>query len=216
MSTTDQTTTALFNALPSPLESIPDLRAAAKWIIAAFGTIGVSLVGGGPLVAVGRIHGLRDALIAGAALLIAITGVSLAVWKASQVLIPPVTTIATLNDPSLRRLRGMIDASPADFFGPTATGVADLLRHRDIAANLAQALRTETDPRRRQHLQHHARRATANLARTSPHLRWLLAMAHVWQIRSALRGVRVWCVLALVLITIGAVAFFTVTGGSRA
>ncbi|QKG19132.1 Conserved putative membrane protein [Actinomadura verrucosospora] len=191
------------------------MRAAARWTIAAFGAIGAALIGGGPLVAVGRIHGFGDALIAGAALLAVLAGVSIAIWKVTQVLIPPVTTPASLTGPETRDLREMIDAAPADFFGGVATGVDDLLRHRMIAVNVNRALMGETDPRRRADLQRHLRRANANLARTDPYVRWLLAMAHVWQIRAALHDARRWCLLAMVIVAAGAVAFLTITGRSH-
>ncbi|GGL94365.1 hypothetical protein GCM10010129_42870 [Streptomyces fumigatiscleroticus] len=205
-----------FDALPSPLDAVPELRAAARWMIGAFGAVGAALVGGGPLVAVGKVHGLGDASVAGAALLLALAGVSLAVWQVSRVLVPPVTTTATLASPAVRGLREMIDAAPADFFGATATGVDDLLRHRAVAANLQRMVAAETDPDRRELLRHHLGRAQANVRRTEPFVRWLLAMAHVWQIRAALHTARRWCLLAVLLVAAGAVAFLTVTGRDTA
>ncbi|WP_234313873.1 hypothetical protein [Streptomyces sp. NBRC 109706] len=198
--------------LPSPLEAVPELRAAARWLIAAFGAVGAALIGGGPLVAVSRIDGARDALIAGAALLVALTGVTVAIWHISRVLVPPITTTATLADPALRPLRELIDAAPADFLGSAAESVADLLRHRAIAANIHRALLAEADPRRREQLDHHLLRARANIARTDPHIRWLLAMAHVWQIRATFHAARRWCLLSVALVAAGAVAFLTVAG----
>ncbi|MFD0315702.1 hypothetical protein [Streptomyces flavalbus] len=203
-----------FDALPSPLDAVPDLRAAARWMTGAFGAVGAALIGGGPLVAVGKVRGLGEAAVAGGALLLALAGVSLAIWQVSKVLVPPVTTTATLADPALRGLRALVDASPADFFGTAATGVDDVLRHRAIAANLQRALTAETDPGRRELLRHHLGRARANVARTDPYVRWLLAMAHVWQIRAALHTARRWCLLAVLLVTVGAVGFLTVTGRS--
>ncbi|MEV5725334.1 hypothetical protein AB0N50_05890 [Streptomyces pharetrae] len=203
-----------FDALPSPLDAVPELRAAARWMIAAFGMVGAALIGGGPLVAVGKVHGLGDAVITGVALLVALGGVSLAVWQVSRVLIPPVTTTATLREPALRGLRELIDAAPGDFFGTAATGVDDLLRHRAVAVNIQRTLAAETDPDRRRLLGRHLERARANVARTDPYVRWLLAMAHVWQIRAALHTARRWCLLAVLLVAAGAVGFLTVTGGT--
>jgi hypothetical protein len=102
-----------FDALPSPLDAVDDLRATARWMIAADGAVGAVLISGGPLVAVGKVSGLGHALIAGAAL----TGVGLAIWPTSRVLVPPVTTPATLRQDSTKGLREIIDATPADFFG---------------------------------------------------------------------------------------------------
>ncbi|MFF3375772.1 hypothetical protein ACFYXF_22830 [Streptomyces sp. NPDC002680] len=202
-----------FDALPSPLDAVPELRAAARWMIASFGVVGAALVGGGPLVAVGKVHGLGEALVAGGALLVALTGVCLAVWQVSRVLVPPITTAATLDTPAARGLRELIDASPADFFGSAATGVDDLLRHRAVAVNIHRALTAETDPARREHLRRHLTRAKTNITRTDPFVRWLLAMTHVWQIRVTFQEARRWCVLAVALVATGAVAFLTVTGG---
>ncbi|MFH9571927.1 hypothetical protein ACH4MG_15420 [Streptomyces sp. NPDC017454] len=213
---TESTQGTPFDALPSPLDAVPELRAAARWMIGAFGAVGAALVGGGPLVAVGKVHGLDEALVAGAALLVVLAGVSLAVWQVSRVLVPPLTTTATLASPALRGLRQMIDAAPADFFGATATGVDDLLRHRVVAAKVQRMLAVEADPARRELLRQHLARARANVARTDPFVRWLLAMAHVWQIRAALHTARRWCLLAVLLVAAGAVAFLTVTGGDSA
>ncbi|MER5883296.1 hypothetical protein ABT160_05670 [Streptomyces sp. NPDC001941] len=203
-----------FDALPSPLDAVPELRAAARWMIAAFGAVGAALIGAGPLVAVGKVHGLGEALVAGAALFVSLTGVSLAIWQVSRVLEPPLTTVASLADPAVRELRELVDASPADFLGSAATSVEDLLSHRAVAANTARLLADEPDPRRRELLRAHLARARANVVRTDPYVRWLLAMTHVWQIRAALRRARWWCLVAVVLVTTGAVGFLTVTGGT--
>jgi hypothetical protein len=70
----------------------------------------------------------------------------------------------------------------------------------------------EKDPQRRAVLEGHLRRVQANIVRTDPYVRWLLATAHVWQIQAALRRARWFGLLAGVLVAAGAVALFTVTG----
>jgi len=60
-----------FEGLPSPLEAVDDLQSAAKWTLAAEGAVGVALISGGPLVAVGQVHGTAHALLAGAGLAVA-------------------------------------------------------------------------------------------------------------------------------------------------
>jgi hypothetical protein len=198
-------------ALPSPLDAISDLRAAARWTIAAFGVVGTALIGGGPLVAVGKVHHPVNAVVAGAGLLVAVIGIGMAIWTTSQVLIPPVTTLATLDSPLTSELRAMIDRAPAEFFGAAATSVGDLLRHRIIAVNTRQKLAEETDPARRRAWQQYLHRAQRNVARTEHQVRWLLAMAHVWQIRAAMRRARIWCLLGLVLVIAGAVTLLIAT-----
>lgn len=128
------------DTLPSPLEAIGDLRSAARWTIAAAGAVGVAVIGGGPLVAVGKVHGLEHAVIAAISMLVGLAGVGLAIWQTSLVLVPPVTTAATLREESIDGLREMIEAAPSDYFGLAATGIDDLLRHREIAANLYRKL----------------------------------------------------------------------------
>ena len=68
-------------------------------MIAPSGAIGVALVGGGPLVAIGKVHELDEALVA------ALAGVCLAVRQVSRTLVPPVT-------PAARGPRERADASP--------------------------------------------------------------------------------------------------------
>ncbi|MFR0359256.1 hypothetical protein [Streptomyces sediminimaris] len=199
-------------ALPSPLEAVSDLRAAARWMLAAFGAVGAALIGGGPLVAVGRVHGVADAAGAGVSLFVALTGVSIAIWHVSRVLEPPITTPATLATPALRGLREMIDDAPADFFGTAATSVDDLFSHRAVAVNIHRAVLRERDPARRESWLRHLERARTNAARVAPLERWLLAMAHVYQIQTALRAARRWCLVAVALVAVGTVGFLFVTG----
>jgi hypothetical protein len=203
------------NALPSPLDAVSDLRAAARWTIAAFGVVGTALIGGGPLVAVGEIHHPVDAVVAGAGLLIAVFGIGMAIWTTSQVLIPPVTTLTMLNSPPMSDLRAMIDKAATDFFGTAATSIDDLLRHRIIVINVSRELAGETDASKRISWQRYLRHAQGNAARTEHYVRWLLAMAHVWQIRAAMRRARLWCLLALTLVIVGAVTFLIATSQGR-
>lgn len=201
-----------FGELPSPLDSAEDLRDAAKWMIAAAGAVGTALIGGGPLVAVGKVHGLGDSVIVGVALVVALIGVGLAIWQISQVLVPPLTTQATLSEPSMRKLKEIIDSAPAEYFGVVASGVDDLLHHRAVAANLGWQAAAETDPGRRAHLEALYRTAQRNAIRADPYVKWLLATAHVWQIRAALRRARWYLLLSVVLVAAGAVAYLSVTG----
>jgi hypothetical protein len=200
------------DTLPSPLEAIGDLRSAARWTIAAAGAVGVAVIGGGPLVAVGKVHGLEHAVIAAISMLVGLAGVGLAIWQTSLVLVPPVTTAATLREESIDGLREMIEAAPSDYFGLAATGIDDLLRHREIAANLYRKLTAEQDPAARAKLLEYLDRAQANLRRTDPYVRWLLATAHVWRIQAALRRARWYTLVGALLVAVGTVGFLSVTG----
>lgn len=208
----DAGTSGGLGALPSPLDAVDDLRSAARWTIAAAGAVGAALISGGPLVAVGKVHGLTNAIIAGAALVVALAGVGLAVWQTSEVLVPFLTTPATLKEPALSGLRKIIDASPENYFGVAASSIDNLLQHRAVAMRLSRMIADEKNPGRRAVLESNMRRVQANIARTDPYVRWLLSLAHVWQIQAALRRARLYTFLGGVIVAVAAVAFFTVTG----
>ncbi|MGW5136773.1 hypothetical protein [Streptomyces sp. NPDC004135] len=202
------------DSLPSPLEAVTDLRAAARWIIAAAGAVGALLLGGGPLVALGKVDDLTGAILVGVGLVISLAGVGWAIWSTSEVLIPPITTFEDLDAPGLQPLRDLIARSPEDFFGPMSRDLAGLRRHRQIAANFHAALGRETDPRRRAALESALARARRNIERAGVYERRLLALIHVWQIRAALRRARVQTMIAAVVVAFGAVVFLTAAGSS--
>src|SRR5258708_37915068 len=78
-------------SLPSPLDSVDDMRSPAKWMLAAAGAVGAVLLSGGPLVAVGQVHGLLHAFLAWLGLVISLGGLGVAIWFTSQVLVPRLT-----------------------------------------------------------------------------------------------------------------------------
>lgn len=201
--------------LPSPLAAIDDMRAAAKWTLAAAGAVGATLISGGPLVAVGQVHGAGNAVLAGLGLLIAIGGVGAAIWFTSQVLMPRLTTPATLLSPELAEFRAEIAKSPEHIFGVVATDVPSLLRHQVVAVNLARLLAGAKDGQRRQLIEAQLERAKRNADRADPYVRWLLMAAHAWQVKADLRLSRLVTLGGAVLVVIGAVLFFSVTGSSE-
>jgi len=209
----DPGTEGTFGTLPSPLDAVDDLRSAAKWTLAAAGAVGAALISGGPLVAAGQVHGTGRALVAGAGLMVALAGVGLAICFAGKVLSPRLTTPETLRSDALAGLRKQIEAEPAQYFGVTATTVNALLLHQPAAVDLARQLVAEKDPRRRRLLERELRRAERNAARAAPYVRWLLALAHVWQIEADLRRSRWFTLAGGVLVVAGAVLFFGATGG---
>ncbi len=201
------------DSLPSPLGAVDDMRSAARWTLAAAGGVGAVLISGGPLVAVGQVHGVVHALEAGAGLLVALVGVGLAIWQTSQVLIPRVTTPTILMQPSMAGWRATIDSSPADYFGLVATSVQDLLRYQGVAVSLARKAAQETDDGLREELEQDLRGVEDDAARAAPYVRWLLAAGHVWRIEADLRRARLATFAGAVLVVAGAVTFFIATGG---
>jgi hypothetical protein len=207
---------SLIEPLPSPLDAIDDLRATAKWMVAAAGAVGAALISGAPLVAVGQVHGLWHALLAGLGLVLALAGVGIAIWSASKVLAPRLTTRKAVLSPGLAGLRQDIEAEPEQFFGLAATSVAGIFKRQDdereIVADLARQAAAEKDPQRRAVLEGQLRRVEENAARTGAYIRRLLSLAHVWQIQADLQWSRR-CTLGGGLLVIGgAVLFFVATG----
>ena len=201
-------------ALPSPLAAVDDMRSAAKWTLAAEGAVGAVLISGGPLLAVGQIHGVLNAILAGLGLLTALGGVGIATWSTTKVLAPRLVTPATLALPSLARFREVVEESPGQFFGVIATNVAGLLRYQEIAVNLARLLAVEKDPGRRAKIETQLRRTTRDATRADPFVRWLLTAAHAWLVEQELQRSRRFTLAGGVLVVAGAVLFFSVTGSS--
>ncbi|AJF70278.1 hypothetical protein SVTN_38745 [Streptomyces vietnamensis] len=169
------------------------------------------LLGGGPLLAVGRIGDWAHALWAGGGLLVALLGIAWAMWQTSEVLVPPLTTPAVLASPALRGLREQLDAAPGYYFGSVATDVEGLLRHRRIAMEISRRMPT-AGAAERAALERGLATAHRNIARTDPYLRWLLATAHAWIVREKLRKARRHTFLSAVLVITGAVVFLGATG----
>jgi hypothetical protein len=209
-----------FESLPSPLDAVDDLRSAAKWTLGAAGAVGAVLISGGPLVAVGQVHGTADAFLAGLGLLIALMGVGLAIWSTSKVLEPRLTTRATFREPVLASLVQIIEAEPEQFFGVAAITVDGLFKRQDdnraIAVDLARQMTAAKDLKRRAQFQAQLRRVEDTAAQVAVYIRWLLALGHVWRIQEDLRRSRVVTFAGGTLVIIGAVLFFSITGGSGA
>ncbi|MFI6258331.1 hypothetical protein ACIBCL_19840 [Micromonospora zamorensis] len=200
------------DALPSPLDSVADSRAAARWIISSAGAVGALLLGAGPLIAAGKVTDWVHATWAGGGLLVSLLGVVWAIWRTSEVLVPPMTTPASLTGPELRGLRERLQAEPWYHFGGYAEDIDGLLRHRRIAAAITGRLPT-APPEERAALREGLAVARRNIVRTDPYLRWLLTTAHAWQVRETLRQARRQTFLASALVVVGAVVFIAATAG---
>jgi hypothetical protein len=215
----DSGTGVPFGTLPSPLDSIDDMRAAAKWMLAASGAVGVALISGGPLVAVGRVHGVGHAILAGLGLIVTLSGVGLAIWYTSRVLVPRlVTPGAFLASDALAGLRERIDQEPAEFMGAAATTVAGLFdRHRRLrrlVADLERQVAREKDTERLAGLRVSLRRAQANEELVGNHVRWVLALGHTWLVRADLDLSRRMTMAGGAIVVVGAVLYFIATVGN--
>lgn len=196
------------------------MRATAKWIIGAFAGVGALLLGGMPLAAIGKIHGRGDAVAVALGILIAVTGVSWAIWHTSEALTPPVTTLAGLSERPLRPLRVLLETNPAAFFGGFGGTEPELRQHliRDAAVveRLRHMIPRETSHERRLALEVALADAQDNLARGRQVQRRLIEFIHTWQVRQALRRARLHTLVGAVVSVVGILVFLSATASPPA
>lgn len=200
---------------PSPLDGLDDMRSTAKWTATALGAVGVALLGGAPLSAVGKIHGVGQAAEAFAGLVIALAGIGWAIWSTTEALLPPVTTLAWLDRPEAAGLRTQIDDDPEAFFGSFGDSVAEV-EHEYLVwhATAAQArvmLSREEDGKLKRRLSQAQADAQANAAQAAARLRWMLDFTHAWRVRDQLRRARVHAFGGAAVTALGAMIFVAAT-----
>ncbi len=201
--------------LPSPLDSIDDMRASAKWTIGALAAVGAALLGGAPLSAVGKLHGFGPAGAAFAGLVIGLAGIGWAIWHTADALMPIGTTLAAIDQPELAGLRAQIQAEPAAFFGPFGSSVQELqskyVLWQTVAARAAVMLAGEPDESQKSKLAQGIADALANAAQAGARLRWLLELAHAWRVRDQLRRARLHTFGGAAVAALGAILFVVAT-----
>ncbi len=205
--------------LPSPLDSVDDMRTAAKWTLAAAGAVGAALISGGPLLAVGQVHGFWHTVLAWLGLVIALFGVGLAIWHTSQVLMPRLTTPSTVRKADeLKPLLAAIDAEPAQFMGLSAESVAELfdrqLKVREEVFQRAFDVSRAPNDKDRAPLLAELARAQRRSQVVDSYVRSMLTLCHAWLIRADLKRSRKWTLVGGVIVAFGAVMFLSVTGSS--
>lgn len=226
-------------AQPSPDTAVDDMRSTAKWTLAVAGAVGAALISGGPLVAIGQVHGALHAVLAAVGLVVALGGVGLAIWRTSQVLSPRLMTPAQLPDPAaqappaggrrvwmpgwfrvdqdavLSTFVQQVDDEPDYFLGVLAGSVADLLRQQQqlhtFYLQLPPLIDGTQDPVLRAKLQATLDRVQSDWVRVFACIRWVLSTANARVVDAELRCSRVWTMAGGVLVIIGAVLFFSVT-----
>jgi hypothetical protein len=195
------------------------MRSAAKWMLAVAGAVGAVLISGGPLAAVGEVHGVLDTFLAWLGLVIALCGVSVAIWQTSKVLVPRLATPNTMRtSPDLAGLRAQISDEPAEFMGFSAVTVDGLFRRQSrlrerTALLMLQVARAENDEQRRQ-FQAELAQVRKNSEVVEVYVRWVLALGHAWLVRADLQRSRKWTLAGGIIVAVGAVLFFSVTGSS--
>ncbi|MEV5547542.1 hypothetical protein AB0L35_15665 [Streptomyces sp. NPDC052309] len=208
-------------AVSAAQAAVADMRATARWIIAAFAAAGSVLLGGLPLAGIGKVEGGPDTALATGGLVMAVLGVAWAIWHTSEALTPRLTTLRVLTDPTPREARALKDlhadltAAPRAFYGPFGTTPGELdaacRLHATVAARLEELLVHETDDTRRAEATHRLGLARANAEQALRRRRALLELAHAWQVRGALRRARLHTVAGAFAVVAGAVVFLLAT-----
>lgn len=196
-------------------EAVADMRATARWTIAAAAGVGSVLLGGVPLVAIGKVHGGWHIALAAVALALALLGVAWAIWRTGEALMPRFATLRDLDQPSLRGLRDEIAAAPEVFYGPFGSTPQELTAacryHATVAVRLEDALALETDPRRVAAATRALAAARANLRNATARREDLLDLVHAWLVAAAVRRARLHTLGGAFLVVASAVLFLTVT-----
>jgi hypothetical protein len=201
--------------------AVADMRATARWTIAAFAAVGSVMLGGLPLAAIGKVRGGADLALATGGLALAVFGVAWAIWHTGEALTPRLTTMRVLTEPTpreeraLRDLRAELAAVPRAFYGPFGTTPRELdaacRLHSTVAAGLEGLLVHETDEHRRAEAAHQLTTARANAAQASRRRGDLLELAHAWQVRGALHRARLHTMAGACAVVAGAVVFLLAT-----
>ncbi|MGC5332871.1 hypothetical protein [Micromonospora sp. DT62] len=181
------------------------MRATAKWTIGALGAVGAALLGAVPLTALGKLEDAADVTATVTGLVLALVGIGWAIWKTTTSLVPPITTLATIDE--LPGLRAMAERSPEAFFGAFGRSAVELdskrQLHETVAFNLAAATAAEPNEARRRLLSHHLAVAQGNVRLARSLQRQLLDLAHAWQVRQALRRAQAQTAVGVAVTLIG-------------
>jgi hypothetical protein len=176
------------------------------------------LLGGGPLIAVGKIHSYDEAFSAFGGLALGLVGVGWAIWHVAEALIPPLTVMSSLDtEPRLEDLRKRIARNPSAYYGPFGASMADLETrlafNHAVAANIAAALETQQDMSLRRELRRSGERAEATVAAIQRRMQTMLELAHAWRVRDELRRARQHAFVGGAVAIVGALIFSVVTSG---
>jgi hypothetical protein len=198
--------------LPSPLDAVADMRATARWTAAAVGAVGATVLAGAPLAALGRIQNTGDVVAVAIGMVVALAGVSWAIWHTAEALTPPLTTQATYDEPGLADLRAVVAHNPAAVFGPFGSSMADLHRQLDLRRKVVSSLEdaVAADPTRPALVRALAD-ARANLDLAHRTARWVLALMHSWQVRNRMRRARWHVLIGMLVVAAGVTVFLTAT-----
>ncbi|MFJ3666925.1 hypothetical protein ACIPSE_10765 [Streptomyces sp. NPDC090106] len=199
-------------AASSPLDAVPDMRATAKWMVAAWAGVGAVLLAGVPLTVMRSAASTGRLLGALAGLVVALTGVGWALWVTSEALMPRLVSYRELGSPRFAEIKAAVEAEPELFLGPSASGGATALgafdtartTHRQALRGITELLEAESDPTRRQALAAARRQAVSWVADDYARVSRLAALMYAWDVRAGVRRARVHTFVGCGLTLVGA------------
>lgn len=113
-------------------DAAKSIRETAKWLVTLFGGIGAVLVGTAPFTGAGDLSGddLITAIVFG---LLALGGLTLVIWRVSDVLLPETTSLTeTLTAGTLKDFRTQVSGDRWSYLGAWAETLQDFKTARDL------------------------------------------------------------------------------------
>lgn len=206
----------------SPIDAVPDMRATAKWMLAALAAVGAVLLAGVPLTAMRSAASTGRLLFAVAGLAVALAGVGWALWVTSEALMPRLVSYQDLSGERFAEIRSAIEAQPELFLGPSARRGPRALpdfnqncaANREALQNVTRLLAAETDPGRREALAAARRQAASWVADDYARISRLAALMYAWDVRAGVRRARVHTFVGCGITLIGALCLVLSTSGA--
>ncbi|MFF4273404.1 hypothetical protein [Streptomyces sp. NPDC001536] len=220
--TTDPQAGRATTAGSSPLDAVPDMRATAKWMLAALAAVGAVLLAGVPLTAMRSAASTGRLLFALGGLAVALAGVGWALWVTSEALMPRLVSYRDLSTPRFTEIKTAVESDPELFLGPSArkgpTALDDFdntfVKHRLVLQNVTRMLAAESDPTRRQALAAARRQAASWVADDYTRVSRLAALMYAWDVRAGVRKARVHTFIGCGVTLVGALCLVLATSAT--
>lgn len=197
------------------------VRDTVKWIVAGFAAVGTILVGTAPLSGLGTVTEPIHWVLVSVGGAVAVGGVILAVWKASDVLFPEVTTLSAITeaaaDSALGRYRDQYLGGPDGVLAPWNGDIATLRASRELEVATLNSIRSQNansnaSPETRAVLTTAEAAVLERIDQIDDITKVALVGADFTRVRDLARSRRWWLAACAVAVAVGTAAFLFGTG----